>query len=916
MEGIRADNVAAVIKSAATYGGHLAAVFHNYSLIAERIPSGFEGAINILDATVATLKQILAPLNDEAAASGKKLFSEEGLKYVHLLALESAITLSKVESAIEEACLDRQERKALLKQKKKPSYKTSVTVPDPLSLKLDEKKFLEKVETTKWSWAIDDIEKCMERLYDLQLHVLLVFQVVTVSALSRDVSSGNVDIKSIVTCHERINRTADLVGIKAPSRRTINLKRCSSFSSSDTLDTETDSDVPETTIKGLRRGSPPPPPPPPPGIRGTPHHPAFQRPSNLGNGITSVEPLCLEVQRPKDPIVIIDIANPPAYSETNKSASNGETSSSSNSTLLGTVPPASSVISPSSIEESSSGHIFAQEKAPAQKEESTECKKDLEMPAPEPRLFKSKSTGLGFKFKSFFRTKESLAEEMRQTLNDTETALTAFVIQKGLARMVPHSAFHSLEATHMKTVLSQLNDNSWYKTFSTLETSEHHTLARLLQPWVHGKMHKRELVVLKVVQQNRLNAWMVLLSELLRNQPHPRGGSGRVILAICRERLVDGKPLPSFSGVGFGGPPPPPPPPPTFPPAPTIRNIRHPPLPYTLGRTTKISDLSTPPPPPPPANWFPRYMQAPPPPGATSKKSSVRVSDTTPVTDNEAKEVLTSYNEYTVRICEPTVPSDIRSWQRVVVTQESAERYLVQQRVEQFEARDGNVIETKLRMTQHQSEQVTRIMDEIKSSERDTRFEWCWAEISLHNDNGEITDFVPRGSNNILATATIIHLIAKRSLKLQYKAMDVYNALIKLGPSPLLRGVHGGPPPISSPPGPTPVITLAPEPKKTTRGITHISDSESDSDSTTWDSDSSVGNVRRHLRKYRAKKRRSVARKKCYSDTDSDSEAEEEDDIIKVHVILKRGDDIVNKLLELWTAEPELKNGKGKGKMT
>jgi len=283
------------------------------------------------------------------------------------------------------------------------------------------------------------------------------------------------------------------------------------------------------------------------------------------------------------------------------------------------------------------------------------------------------------------------------------------------------------------------------------------------------------------------------------------------------------------------------------------------------------------------------------------------------VTDNDVKEVLTIYNEYTVRICEPTNSNELRTWQRVVVSQESAERHLVQQRVEQFEAREGNVIETKLRMTQHQSEQVSRIMDEIKSSERDSRFEWCWAEISLHNHNGEITDFVPKGPGpiNIPATATIMHLIAKRSLRPQYKALDVYNGLMKLGSSPSLGGRPGGPPAIISPPTPSTIIKLSPEPKKPNRGIIHINDS--DSDSTIWSSDSSVGNVRRRLRKYKAKKAKTVSRKRYY-DSDSDSDAEEEEDIIKVPVELKKGDDVVKKLLDLWTAELDVED-KGKGRM-
>jgi hypothetical protein len=187
METVKADNVAAILTKAAAYGGQLGAVFHNYSLTSDYIPRGFEGAINILDATVATLKQVLTRLKEEVDDE-KNLFSQEGLKYVRLLALECATTLAKVEPIISEACLERKERKALLKQRKKASKKEKTVIPiDPTRLYLDEKDFLEKVEKAKWSWALDDIEKCMERLYDLQLHLLLVFQVVTVGALSKDV---------------------------------------------------------------------------------------------------------------------------------------------------------------------------------------------------------------------------------------------------------------------------------------------------------------------------------------------------------------------------------------------------------------------------------------------------------------------------------------------------------------------------------------------------------------------------------------------------------------------------------------------------------------------------------------------------------------------------------------------------------
>ena len=187
MDGIKVNDVAAILTSVAAYGGQLAAVFHNYALTAVSIPYGFEGTVHILDATVATLRQILAPLKDEAGPSGKNIFSEDGLKYVQLLAEHCATSLSKFEPVIEEACLEHQERASLLKRRKKVSAVKFISVPNPLSLRLNEKEFLEKVENMQWSCAIKEIEKCTERLYEVQLHVLLVFQVVTVCALSRDV---------------------------------------------------------------------------------------------------------------------------------------------------------------------------------------------------------------------------------------------------------------------------------------------------------------------------------------------------------------------------------------------------------------------------------------------------------------------------------------------------------------------------------------------------------------------------------------------------------------------------------------------------------------------------------------------------------------------------------------------------------
>jgi hypothetical protein len=187
MEVAKANSVAAILTSVAAYGRQLAAVFHNHALIAEKIPREFEGVITILDATAAVLKQILSLVVDEAEnADGKKLFSEEGLIYVQILAQECANTLAKVEPTIADACIERKDLKVERKQRKKTLSLDPIVNYNPLVLNLDEKDFLEKVEKANWRWAIDDIEKCVERLYDLQLHLLLVFEVVTVGALSKD----------------------------------------------------------------------------------------------------------------------------------------------------------------------------------------------------------------------------------------------------------------------------------------------------------------------------------------------------------------------------------------------------------------------------------------------------------------------------------------------------------------------------------------------------------------------------------------------------------------------------------------------------------------------------------------------------------------------------------------------------------
>lgn len=161
---------------------------------------------------------------------------------------------------------------------------------------------------------------------------------------------------------------------------------------------------------------------------------------------------------------------------------------------------------------------------------------------------------------------------MRRTLSDAESQLTAFVFQKYLVVPVPHTAFHSLESTHLKTILAH---NTWYKTYKTLNSVERSTIDQLLRPMYETR--QRELVSLKVLQENKVNAWAHLCADLLRGPPinsrphapnYQESGAGRSILVICREKLVNGKTIQDF--IARGGPAPPPPPPGARPPLPSL----------------------------------------------------------------------------------------------------------------------------------------------------------------------------------------------------------------------------------------------------------------------------------------------------------------------------------------------------------
>ena len=174
-----------------SYGQKLVSVFHQYTISAGKIPQGFEGVTNIFDASLATLTRVSSIFKDESNGQRYKdsdhPLNDDGLSYVAGLVLESARAWKEIESAIADSCLPVKEYRAKTKRDQKEAMKgIKKNNLDISNLQLDGKVLLKQLEHMRWSRAEDEVEDNVERLYEIQLCLLLVFQVVSVDALSKD----------------------------------------------------------------------------------------------------------------------------------------------------------------------------------------------------------------------------------------------------------------------------------------------------------------------------------------------------------------------------------------------------------------------------------------------------------------------------------------------------------------------------------------------------------------------------------------------------------------------------------------------------------------------------------------------------------------------------------------------------------
>lgn len=546
---------------------------------------------------------------------------------------------------------------------------------------------------------------------------------------------------------------------------------------------------------------------------------------------------------------------------------------------------------------------------------------------------------------------------MKRTLSDTNASLTAFIVQNRESRKVPHSAFHSLEYTHMRTILWQLKDNTWFKTFSDLTDSEHNTMEKILQKFPQdGKWFQRELVVLKVMQENKYNAWMRVMEDCMGlewGKPHHE--NYRIILAIVREKQCDPGtivplPAPTKSGkvVDCYDPPHVPRVPDSLP---IMRGDKmlvdlDNPSPPTLGPVSGAFPRgplpryppSFPPPgisrpPPPPPGW----VGPPPAPllnnnnaGPLSPSGEIQLghSEVIPhnaVSDESAREALKSFEAFTFRPAlqqqspvAPLLHLPPRTWARCFITREREETRVLIQRIETFRRRGISIIDLKIQLTEPQAAQLTNLIQELNQLEKDKRFEHKMVELSMVDREHGLVTKQTEGTN-----IDVIHVIVQRALKQGVNPLVIYNALMNRIPPPARS-----PPPFSRGPPPPPpkkepeIIIVNDTPRRRPpprqpvlfgsrrRSVSSSyytdssSDSSSDSSFYTVTTASSSG--------YRRKGRRGTKyRKGKYSssdDSDSDSSSEEEvkarwkvDPITIKFGKKEKGKDVVQLLLEKWT---------------
>jgi hypothetical protein len=573
---------------------------------------------------------------------------------------------------------------------------------------------------------------------------------------------------------------------------------------------------------------------------------------------------------------------------------------SNDSTLLGEAKAASSVDS----------------KAATAVNSDTEVQKKDEVKVIPSTHYLSSMKTLSFRLKSIFTPRPTISNTLTTTLNETSHFLMAYLLTANGYQLIPHSPLHPVEWTHLKTIVSQTQSHAWYETFTSLSAEEHDMLNFLLDD-ARGK--EREILVLKVLKTDKRskNKWVKGLVKLAggEEKQFPQLESGRLVLVILRAEDGDDRARDGRTMIPPPRIPSPPPPPgnfgrfPSGPPGPPMPTRFSPPSrPWNgPGRL--------PPPPPPWMNPVPRPIQ----PLASNRmprqsppvNGALRGRDTH-MTEDEATTSLTIYMAKTIRPLPAPETGLAESWLRSAVWHELYPQEEMLTRINKFKSKGVSAMDVKLRLSNEQALQITKMMADEQRRERDGRFEWTLVELSALGKKGEE---VKKGKEE---DAAVLHGILKRAPKAGLRALAILESLERADVAAdrndemeqwmyedRRRAEHRRSLAMIEPP----MITcrprrISPPPRpirrRRARRRVYTSDSGSDSD-TAYSSASSLGGISSVVSSRYGRGRRR-GRRGYDSDSDSDLEDERKPDVLLIKLDPKdKGSDIVQQLLKLWT---------------
>lgn len=316
----------------------------------------------------------------------------------------------------------------------------------------------------------------------------------------------------------------------------------------------------------------------------------------------------------------------------------------------------------------------------------------------------------------------------------------------------------------MRTTLAQIDGDTWFKTFSDLTDREHESMKSITDlRFLDNKPIDRELVVLKVLQKNKFNAWMRLAQACLFKDDYLiQYENYRTILAIFHDksRTPEDQPV-------------------AMPQANSIRPISRelPPIPEPQPRylnspvytdtTDRVAGLITRP-----------YVRQ----GNAGNRISREASDITlpsncTITEAGALAAMTTYTAYAFRPdLEPCANRSCRNsplWAQCILTPESQSRAQLLDRIVDFERQGDSIIDVKLKLTGHQAARVTLLLTQISYWEPDPRFVHHLVELSM----------VDRQKGLIrrpeLGVVDVIHIIVQRTPRDCMPVVSLYRELYR-----------------------------------------------------------------------------------------------------------------------------------------